>query len=308
MNHFRGRGSGRRTRRSASPMTATWVALGALAALPGVAHAQASRPASGPVQPDEVRAQLTLIFELDEHHLKVQEMWQLENPTTGSVPAADLEFPLGTSVRRFKLDEDVEGFAANAEGSLVRATRDMGPGSGGFAGNYLLDFDGNEAIIERTLPVPVAAARIILEDFDGLEVDGSTQFSRRLRDLNGLTFQVYDFGGLEAGHRFRARIGGIPTRTTLPRDIALVLSIAAFGWMIVQVARRRPNLQTSPVLGALSAEARREQLLRALELLEEDRISGRIEGRKHDRRRKALMQELADVLREIDIVRRSRTT
>lgn len=229
----------------------------------------------------------------------------MQNVGPGPVPASALVFPLGSRVRRLQLDEDTEGFSANDAGSIVRATRDLRPGPGGFAGSYLLDFDGAAAVLERTFPVPVGGGRIILEDIPGLTVDGSTAFESRARDLNGLTFRIFDFGGLEAGHRFRVRISGLPSRSALPRQVALALSALAFLWMLAAVLRK-PSGTLTPVLGALSAEARREQLLRALELLEEDRRAGRIEGKKHERRQKALMADLAAVLREIELARDAR--
>jgi hypothetical protein len=265
----------------------------------------ASRPASStPVGPEAAQARLTLIFEIDEHHLKVQEMWQIRNTGSGKLPASALVFPLGEGVRRLALDEESQAdFDTDDAGTVISAKRGLPAGESiTLAGSYLLDLAGRgRAQMARRFPVPVFQGRAILEHADGISARGSTRFSSRIRDLNGRKFEVFDFGGLSAGHDFRLEFRGLPSRTTLPRDITIALCLAAFGWMIFALARGRGAPQAAPVWGALAPEARREQLVRALELLEEDRASGRVEGRPYERRRKELLGELAGVLREIEL-------
>lgn len=275
------------------------------AAVGAAAYAQASQPASQPsqqvVSAAVLQARVTIIMEVDENHLKVQESWQIDNPTGGSVPKEQVVFDLGPGIRRLQMDEEVTDFVPNDAGSLIRAKVDLGPGSHGFAGSYLLDKDGDSAAFTRTLPVPVRAGRLITEDINGLAVDGSTAMTSRVSDLNGLSFRVFDFAALPVGHAFQVRVSGLPSRSALPRNIAVVVSILAFVWMLVGVLK--PRVQEPVVLSALSAEARREQLVKALELLEEDRLSGRVEPDQAARRKKALMMELAAILREMDLRR-----
>lgn len=279
--------------------------LVSLVGLPIEAEAQSSQPASAPagrVDVGQLRGQLTLIVEIDENHLKVQESWQIQNPTRGAVPAEALVFELGPGIRRPTLDEDVMGFTLREGESVVRATGPLGPGNHTFALSYLLDHSGRAAHFNRTLPVPVQAGRLIVEDVSSLEAQSPLSLSSRSRDLNGLTFRIFDYGNLNAGQRFDVRLTGLPSRAAWPRWIAVLLCVGAFVWMVVAVLQSPPEASRK-MAGALSASARRDQLLRALELLEEDRARADGAPEKYQRRREALVSELADVLRELELAR-----
>lgn len=269
----------------------------------GEAWAQSSQPASRPAasasaDPASLAAQVTMIVEIDEHHLKVQENWQMRNPGAGVVKSSNITFDLGSKVRRIQMDESATGFAHVEGEKTIRATRDLGPGVHGFAVSYLLDLDGSTARFSRRFPVSVAGSRLIVEDFGGLETSGATPLSTRSRDLNGLSFRIFDFS-VAKGEALDVTLMGLPSRSAWPRRVAVALAALAFIWMVVSLLR--PGHDRRAVQGALSAEARREQILRALELLEEDLDEGRIESKKHEKRRKALMGELARVLREAEL-------
>lgn len=264
------------------------------------AWAQSSQPASrsAPAGPGVLQGQVTLIAEIDEHHLKVQESWQIRNPTGGTVAPESVVFDLGSDVRRIRIDENVVGFAHVEGETVIRATRGLGSGTHAFAVSYLLDLDGDTARFARSFPIPVTGGRLIVEDLDGVRASGSTSLSVRNRDLNGLSFRIFDFA-VPGGTPFDVVLRGLPSRAAWPRAVAVALSAMAFIWMVISVLR--PGGDARLVKGALSAEARREQILKALELLEEDQREGRIEGRKYEKRRRALMDELARVLRELDL-------
>ena len=277
------------------------MALGAAVLLPGLAYGQASRPATDrTVGPEAVRGRWTLVFELEEHGFRAQEMWDLDNPTDGRVPKARLRFPVDPEASRLALDESgSEGFAAGPEGTSVVATRDLAPGRASFAGAYQVPTEDGRYLLERRLPVGLSGGRVIFQSFEGLSVEGLDAMQVRRRKLNGLEFVIYDLGAMPAGTMIDARISGIPTRSTLPRTIAVVLAAGAFVWMLVGLSQRRPVRRS--VMGVLSAEARRDQLVRALQLLEEDRSAGRLDDRKYRRRRDGLMKELSGVLEEIEL-------
>lgn len=270
--------------------------------LAAAAYGQSSQPASAPgrlVGPEALRAQLTIIIEIDENHLKVQENWQIQNPSQGTVSPEALVFDLGTGIRRATLDEDVTAFGIEEGENVVRGKTALGPGNHGFALSYLLDHAGAEARFDRSFPIAVTAGRLIIEEVDGLEAVSSLSLPSRVSDQNGLTFRIFDFGGLTPGQRFDVTFKGLPSRNAIPRLLAVVLSVGAFVWMLVAVGR--PRERNKGVRGALSATARRDQLVRALELLEEDRSAGRTPEATYAKRRSELVGQLADVLRELDL-------
>ena len=270
---------------------------------PASAFSQASQPASapsvGPVSANMLKSQVFLSFELEESYLKVQESWQIENPTNGHVPAEDIVYALGGNIRNLKLDEDVMGFATKEGSTVIRATGPIRPGSTHFAFSYRLPVSGSgRADVRRRLSIPITSGSIVAEDIEGVDVSGSLEFSHTA-DLNGLNFRVFRMANLNREQELVIQFTNLPFHNAVPRYIAFALSGAAFVWLIW-------GLTTIPISntsqkGALSAEARREQLVRALEILEEDRSSGQIEGKKYERRRKGLMADLASVLREVHL-------
>ncbi|MBX2813358.1 MAG: hypothetical protein KTR25_16200 [Myxococcales bacterium] len=288
---------------------ALWLMVTISVGWEGTLSAQSSQPSSAPAgapaSKSELRSQATFILELDENHMKVQENWQIQNPTSGFVPAKDLVFSLGDGARRLTVDEDVVGFEANEAGTVISAKRALGPGSHGFAGAYLAPVHDGRLRFSRRFPVPIQAGRVIVEDIAGLDLKANIPLSRRTRDLNGLSFVIFDFNQVPADSLFEFQVTGLPSRNGWPRTIAFGLCGLALIWMLYALLNNPQRDQVHQTMGALSAEARREQLLKALELLEEDRQAGKIVDKQHDRRHASLMRELADVLREQDIVQRS---
>lgn len=263
-------------------------------------YAQSSQPATGATtQPEALYSQLILILELDENHMKVQENWQIQNPTSGSVPSGELVFQLGQT-KRLTLDENAKGFEASPDGREVRSDGPLSPGQHSFAATYLTPLESGTLSFNRTFPTRLHSGRIIVEDIEGLDVVGSVPFTRRTRDLNGISFLIFDFNNIPQGQALEFRVSGLPSRSELPRTIAFILCGLAVVWTLYSVFLSGTPV-TPQTMGALSAEARKEQLIRALELLEDDRSSGKIEGKKHERRHQKLMNELAAVLRELDL-------
>lgn len=271
--------------------------------------AQASSQPSAPSAPPggsavDVSAQATLIIEVDEHHLKTQESWTLANLSGKTVAAAQLVFDMPKKTRRLSVDEDVPGFKGAEDGSRIFADRDLGPGNTTFAGAYFWDFSGDTAEFSRRIPVSVNGLRVIIEDIPGVNVASNLQHQSRVRELNGLKFVIYDFAAMRGGQTFDLTISGLPSRTTLPRTVALALVAAIVLWLLWAVSTRVK--EEDETLGPLSAQARRDQIIKALEILEADKVADKVNAKRYERRHGELMNELADVLREIDLARARR--
>lgn len=284
-------------------MNATLLALALIAQQP------ASQPASQPGQAlapggtaADVSGTVTWIYEVDEKTLRVQESWSFTNQSGRLVGKEHLRFPMPEGTRRVNLDEDVRGFKAAENGSEIFATEAMGRGTKTLSGAHMVDFSGSTAIVRRRLPVKVEGARLIVENIEGLEVTSNVQFDKKVRDLNGLEFQVLNFAPMPPG-TFEIRLEGLPSRTTLPRQIALAMVLAIIGWAIW--ALRRPGSDAPSKLGALSAQARRDRIVKAIEILDRDLAEDKVTPKRYERRHEELMTELAAVLREIDLAKSS---
>jgi len=266
----------------------------------------ASQPASQPSLPSggsasDVTAQATVIIEVDEHHLKTQESWSLSNGGGKSVPASQLVFPLPKGSRRLSVDEDVPGFKGADDSQSIFADRDLGAGSTTFAAAYFWDFSGDTARFSRRIPVNVNGMRVIIEDIPGVSVSSNVKYQSRVRELNGLAFAIYDFAPITAGQTFQVTVSGLPSRATWPRAAALAITAGIVLWLIFSLLQKDPREATT--LGPLSAQARRDQIIKALEILEADKAEGSVKPKRYARRHGELMNELAVVLREIDLAR-----
>ena len=182
----------------------------------------ASQPASQPKtlapggKAEDLVGNVTWIYQVDEQVFRVQETWNLTNTSGKMVKKEELVFAMPDRTRRVNIDEDVKGFKAKEDGSAVFAVQNIGSGASEFATAHMIDFDGDHAVIRRPLPVQTVGARLIIEAIDGLEVTSNQQHTTRLRDLNGLHFNILEFAPMPAG----TPTGGELFRSTLPGPLA----------------------------------------------------------------------------------------
>jgi hypothetical protein len=279
------------------------VALLALAQPASQPASQPNLPAGGTAQ--DVTAQVTMILEPDEQHVKASESWSFSNSGGRLVDASALYIPLPAGSRRLSLDENgSEGFQGAEDASRVAATAPLGASPASVAFAFLWAMDGGTAQQRRSIPVNVNGMRVIIEDIPGVEVSSNLAFTRRVRELNGLNFVVMDFTQpLPAGGSFELTVSGLPSRTTLPRTAALLAVAGLIGWFVLQLGGARAKGGEATPMGALAAPARRDRIVKALELLERDRAEDKITDKRHARRHAELMKELADVLREIELTK-----
>lgn len=268
-----------------------------------------SQAASQPSQPAlptggsaaSVTGQVTIIVELEEHRLKTQESWTLSNPSGKSVAADQLSFPMPEDATRLSIDEDIPGFKAAEDATRIYADRPLSGGQSTFAGAYFWPMDGDTARWARKIPVNVNGMRLIIENVDGLTVESNLKYTNRVRELNGLNFAIFDFEPMPAGQVFDLTVTGLPSKTTLPRTVTLALVFSVVVWVILSLLRKPDSSEQT--LGPLSAQARRDQIIKALELLEADKATDKVKPKRYERRHNELMAELAKVLREIDLAR-----
>ena len=266
----------------------------------------ASRPAPKSAKPGgtgaDINAETTLIFELEERRLKVEENWTLKNDSDRLVNHVNFRIPDGGF--RLTLPTETRAFAANEPGTAFGSTGPLGPGQHNAVARYFFPYSGAAAVLAWTLPVNMTACRMIIEDTPGISIQSNVGVVCEPRPLNGLNFKVCTFEGVPAGGRFELRLFGLPTRPTWPLNLALVLSLGFIAWMVVALRRQfAPSSASAGQMSPISAVARREQIVRALQLLEEDRAADRVPAKRFERRQRELMAQLADVLREIELTR-----
>jgi hypothetical protein len=275
---------------------------------PGEAASQpASQPAiaGAPGTARDVAAEVTLIYEHSDRELRTQESWTLRGAAGKAVPASELHIPLGSGTKKLRLDEGVQGFRASEDATRILADRALGPEDRTVAATYAIPLSGSELVIRRKLPFSMVRARVITEATPGLQMSSNIEATRRDRDLNGITFAIWDFPAMPAGDELELRFSGLPTRVTWPRTLAMVVAGLIIAWAIWALRTgRAPGREEVLALGALSGKARRDRLIKAIEILERNLKEEVVTEKVYQRRHQALMQELAVVLRDIELEER----
>lgn len=281
---------------------------------PSAAASQpASRPASRPAgmggpggRPEDLRASVIIAYRLGENELTVEEFWQINNPSGGNVNASDLTVSLPDGARVPALDESTSDFELSDDRTAILGRGPLMAGKATHIGaRYFQRLAIDTAAVRRTFPFTVNALRIIVEHVPGITVTSAHPHEDRLSDMGGSKFAVFDFGALSAGETLAYAVSGVPAKTVWPRYLALFFATAFLAWMIyslMQPGVRRG--QPSAVEGPLSPRARKDQILRAVQILERERAEEKVTEKRHARRHAELMTELARVLREIEIAER----
>lgn len=287
-----------------------FVVATSLASQPAGAASQPSAPSSQPVNTGEagtardVAATVTIIFEVNERVLSVQEDWNLGNPANRAIPLAELEIPTPPKSKFLRVEPTTKGYVARETSIGLEATESL-VGQRTVQTGYILDLSGDSIDVKRPMPFSMQSVRIVIQDFPGLEVTTSAPSERRTRELNGATYAIYDLTSQPAGASLTIGLDGLPSRTIWPARFALGAVAAILAWMIWALSTRRApgGGTTSEVVSPMAARARRDQIVKAIEVLERDFAAETIKEKKYERRRGELMRELATVLREIELAK-----
>ena len=265
--------------------------------------AQASRPASQPSptggKASEIYGEFTVIFELGDGSMNTQESWRLRNDSARTVAPSETRVPVPAGARKLHADEEGGPFVAEPDSSAFKAKRALGPGEHSVSGAYVLPVDGGTVRFSRRVPFNMGGARLILEESSGLALSSNVKATKRSRDLNGVKFAIWDLEAFAPGTQLDIEISGLPSRSTLPRSIALGAIALILLWMIWALKTgTAPGAQATAPLGVLSAKARTDRIMRAVELLEAALAAEKITSEQHERRKKTLLKQLASTLRE----------
>jgi hypothetical protein len=268
--------------------------------------APSSQPSSQPSSitagsAEDVRADLALIVETSETDLSIQEGWTLIGPSDKQIPESDLKIEMPSGGRMLQIDEKARGFKRNENMTAIVATEPL-IGTQQFTAAYLYPKAGSSLHLSRKMPYSISTGRLIVQDIAGMDVNISVQATRRTRELNGQNFAIYDFGQIARGTELRVTITGFPSQAVWPRRIAALLAVAIIGWMFWALSSKAvPGRKGATAISPVSARARRDQILKAIEVLERDLAAEKVKPKKYERRHAELMKELADVLHELEL-------
>jgi hypothetical protein len=253
-----------------------------------------------------VEADYTMVIELGDGQFTIQESWNLRNRSGAAIDPKEIAIPLPDGGRRARLDV-AAGFKTGEDLHEIVAAEPLPAGEKQVVFTYALDAKDADVAIHRRMPFLMAGGRVIMDQAQGMTLSSSLDPARRTREMNGVHFSIFDFPAAIAGADVNFELHGVPHKLAWPRQLATAVVFAILAWMALALLRpatsepREKDVEATP----LSAEARRERLIRALEVLEKDHQEKKVSDKTYARRRASLVKELAVVLKEIELRQRS---
>lgn len=265
---------------------------------------QPAGPASG--SPADVVAEVTFLFEIGEKSLGATENWNLGSQGK-TIAATALAFEIHDGAKKVKVD-DKSGFHVE-EGTLRLTSNQPLTDDRPISISYETPFSGSKIVLRRTLPFNMSRARVVFEDLPGFRLETVPESVKRTRDLNGIKFAIWDFPSMPPGTQLELIATGLPSKPVWPKFLAVFAALAIAAWAVwALINHRAPGADAALAIGPLSGRARRDRLVKAIELLKRDFEASQLNEKQYARRHEALMQELAVVLREIEIEERGART
>lgn len=238
-------------------------------------------------------ADMTVFIDLEEGKLKVQESWmlRLDEP----IPPGQLTIPLPDGVTAVRQPQEQQGFAFDQTAGRVFNETQLSAGRSHVFFNYDLPYgSSNVSLRWKRSDIDVPGLRLAVPKLERLSVQTPVPPIRKtVREVGGVPFELIDIPSpFQTGATFTANLRGLPVRMLWPRWLAVALCVGLVGLTLYLVftARGRSNVDRPELL------ARKERLMQALKILEQDRSS--MEAAAYGRRRNELLGELADVLRQ----------
>lgn len=258
--------------------------------------------AAPPGHVSDVNADLVMILEVNENAVSVQENWTFHSHAT--VPASELRIPVPERSRFLRTDTNTSFIYKPDETSTgLDATGPLPPGDHELIEGYVHDFTGSALELQRTLPFSMGHVRVVLPDLPDIKLTANVEAQRHPHDVNGRSFVFFDLAPLPAGGALDLTISGLPSKTIWPKRAATAAVFAIVAWMIWALATRRVPGHDARLAqaGPLSPQARRDQIVKALELLERDYKAEKIKEKGYQRRQAELMRALGEALKEIEM-------
>jgi hypothetical protein len=272
--------------------------IAGLAAAAARERAEADAAAKQPARPGIVvfGGETRIVLEFQRDDLQVFYLLDLVNSARTPVSVAE---PL-----IIKLPEGAVGAAAlegsstlaMVQGDRVRINGPFPPGSTQVQIGYRFPYGGDSAVVSQQWPAAIEQLFVAVEKVGDLRVSSPQLTQQQEGHAGGSPFIMATGGRVNAGDTMTLTLNGLPHRSTLLRDVGLVVGLLVLAtgfWAALGGGAVRTKQ-----LAELTA--RREKLYAELVTLEDQHQRGRIDDRRYAARRDSLMTQLERVLGELD--------
>src|SRR5439155_4164301 len=110
------------------------------------------------------------------------------------------------------------------DGNKVTVRTTLPPGELAVSFGFVLPRRGKEVELRQRLPVASNQLVVIADRFPDMEVGGNVA-QKTERELEGRSFWLLMLPPLGAGDELEVRLGNLPHRSELPRNLAVVLAL-----------------------------------------------------------------------------------
>ena len=238
------------------------------------------------------------LIELGEENLEVYYLLDVVNAADVPVmPPSPLvvEMPPGAQATTV-LPESTP--RATADGQTVTVTGPFQPGRTSVGTVYILPYAGGTLEISQRLPAALEEVFILAETTGEMELV-SPQIARygELTPPGGQTYIMGAGSGIPAGGTLTFELAGLPHHSTLPRRIALVLTVLIIGCGVWATMTSGDSVSAGR---HQALQGRRERMFRDLVRLERRHRSGTIGPTHYATRRRGLVALLEQVYGKLD--------
>jgi hypothetical protein len=235
--------------------------------------------------------QSRFVIEVGDEALNVYNVLQITNAGSAPVqPAKPLVFDLPTAAKGAGL---LEGSTQNASvaGNRVTVHGPFPPGPTIVQFAYSLPLGDDTMSFEQKLPAAMSRFDVVVQKLGSMTVSSPQIAQHREMTAEGQTYFVGRGSAIPAGGSVALTFSGLPHRSHVARNLALVLAAAILAGGAWFASRRgTPGRNSHSEL-----RQRREQLLTQLASLEEQHRTGAIETAAYATRRGELMARLEEI-------------
>ncbi len=221
----------------------------------------------------------------------------LQNPAPNGVPQL-LRFSLPEGFDELTVDSDLPSGNVLEIDTGFALSNAIPPGDFRVLFSYVIEYDGSEVVVDRSLPFDVHEYRVLMPPIFGM-AEGSRFTATDDQQLGDTNYRVLQGSGFAGGDRIRINFTGLPEPGFTQRlqnfvgDNALVtfglplMAVAAMGAMLIYVffVRDRRKVATS------AAGVARDQLVAEIAALDQRHEAGGIEEDEYAARRQDLFDQ-----------------
>ena len=251
-----------------------------------------------------IGGQSRIIVEQNDDALDVFYLFEIVNPGATPVNSGPVTIEMPTGAAGTSL---LEGSTpqATAKGPRVVVTAPFQPGSTPVQIGFRFPYAGSRARVRQAFPIALDRLALIAEKAGETKLESGQVSDQREMPVDGRRFIAARGPRVAAGQTLAFELTGLPHHSRIPRYTAIALAIVILvigGW---SVTRRRPEAAVPPLIASTRGglEKRRERLLEQLVGLEQQRIRRSLSADDYRRRHEALVQDLEQIYRALEITR-----